>query len=136
MTNWLIGHHKRFRAAVSENSISNLISFYGTSDIGWYFTPEEIGAEPWDAPARYLHLSPLSSADRIDVPLLLLNCLEDWRCPIEQAEQLYAALKRRGRTVEMVCFPGESHVMLSNGRPRSRLVRRQHLLRWFATYLK
>ena len=122
-------------AAVSENSISNLVSFYGTSDIGWYFTPEEIGAQPMDDPARYLHLSPLSSADRIDVPLLLLNCLEDWRCPIEQAEQLYAALKRRGRIVEMVCFPGESHVMLANGRPRSRLVRRRHLLRWFATYL-
>src|SRR5437763_10701440 len=136
MTNWLIGHHKRFRAAVSENSISNLVSFYGTSDIGWYFTPEEIGAEPWDDPARYLHLSPLSAADRIDVPLLLLNCLEDWRCPIEQAEQLYTALKRRGRIVEMVCFPGESHVMLANGRPQSRLVRRQHLLRWFATYLR
>ncbi len=135
MVNWLLGHTGRFRAAVSENSISNLVSFFGTSDIGWYFTPEEIGAEPGEDLARYVRHSPLSAADKIDAPLLLLNCLEDWRCPIEQAEQLYTALKRRGRIVEMICFPGENHVMLSNGRPQSRLARRQHLLRWFAAYL-
>lgn len=135
MTNWLIGHTQRFRAAVSENSISNLLSFYGTSDIGWYFAPDELGAEPDDAPDLYTRLSPLTSAGAIDVPLLLLNCLEDWRCPIEQAEQLYTALKRRGRTVHMVCFPCESHTMLSVGRPQSRLERRQQLVRWFATYL-
>ena len=135
MTNWLIGHTRRFRAAVSENSISNLLSFYGTADIGWYFAPDELGAEPDDAPDLYTSLSPLTAVDAIDVPLLLLNCLEDWRCPIEQAEQLYTALKRRGRIVDMVCFPGESHTMLSGGRPQSRLERRQHLLRWFAAHL-
>ncbi len=136
MTNWLIGHSQRFRAAVSENSISNLVSFYGTSDIGWYFTSAEMGAEPEDDLSRYIRISPLSAADRITTPLLLLNSLEDWRCPVEQAEQIYVALKRRGRTVEMVRFPGESHGMLSSGRPRSRLVRYQHIARWFATYLK
>ena len=135
MTNWLIGHSRRFQAAVSENSISNLASFYGTSDIGWYFLPEEIGAEPDEDPNRYARLSPLGAASRIDAPLLLLNCLEDWRCPAEQGEQLYAALKRRGRTVEMVCFPGESHVMMLSGRPRSRLARYRAIECWFATHL-
>ncbi|MGH2390333.1 MAG: alpha/beta hydrolase family protein, partial [Chloroflexota bacterium] len=135
MTNWLIGHTDRFRAAVSENSISNLVSFYGTSDIGWCFTPDEIGAEPEEDLERYIRLSPLSAADRIAAPLLLLNGMEDWRCPIEQAEQLYTALKRRGRTVEMVRFPGESHGMLANGRPRSRLTRCRHILRWFVTHI-
>ncbi|MGH2409726.1 MAG: alpha/beta hydrolase family protein, partial [Chloroflexota bacterium] len=135
MTNWLIGHTNRFRAAVSENSISNLVSFYGTSDIGWYFTPEEIGAEPDEDLERYRRLSPLSAANHIEAPLLLLNSLEDWRCPIEQAEQLYVALKRHGRIVEMVRFPGESHAMLANGRPQARLVRRRQILRWFATHL-
>jgi dipeptidyl aminopeptidase/acylaminoacyl peptidase len=136
MTNWLIGHCTRFRAAVSENSISNLVSFYGTSDIGWYFTPDEMGAEPEEDLSRYSRISPLSAVDRITTPLLLLNSMEDWRCPIEQAEQFYAALKRRGRMVEMVCFPGESHGMLSSGRPGSRLVRYEHVARWFATYLQ
>jgi dipeptidyl aminopeptidase/acylaminoacyl peptidase len=136
MTNWLIGHSDRFRVAVSENSISNLVSFHGTSDIGWYFTAAEMGAEINEDLSRYIHISPLSAVDRITIPLLLLNSMEDWRCPIEQAEQLYAALKRRGRTVEMVCFPGESHAMLLSGRPRSRLARYRHIARWFATYLK
>ncbi|HVC78946.1 MAG TPA: S9 family peptidase [Chloroflexota bacterium] len=135
MTNWLIGHTDRFRAAVSENSISNLVSFSGTSDIGWYFTPDEIGAEPWEDRERYLRLSPLSAADRIEIPLLLLNSQEDWRCPIEQAEQLYVALKRRGGIVEMVRFPGESHGMMSIGRPRSRLDRYRRVADWFATYV-
>ena len=63
MTNWLIGHSDRFRAAISENSISNLVSFYGTADIGWYFLPEEIGAEPDDDLDRYIRLSPLSAAE-------------------------------------------------------------------------
>jgi dipeptidyl aminopeptidase/acylaminoacyl peptidase len=135
MTNWLIGHTDRFRVAVSENSLSNLVSFHGTSDIGWYFSPEEFGVEPEVDMDRYLRISPLSAVDQIHTPLLLLNSLEDWRCPIEQAEQLYTALKRRGRTVEMVCFPGESHTMLGGGRPQSRRVRHEHLLRWFATHL-
>jgi dipeptidyl aminopeptidase/acylaminoacyl peptidase len=135
MTNWLIGHTDRFRAAVSENSISNLLSEYGTSDIGWYFLPSELGAEPHEDPERYLRLSPLTAAARIHTPLLLLTCLEDWRCPSEQSEQLYTTLKRLGRVVEMVRFPGESHSMLSGGRPVSRVTRRRHLLRWFARYL-
>ncbi len=136
MTNWLIGHSDRFRAAVSENSISNLVSFYGTSDIGWYFAPEEIGVEPEQDLARYLAISPLSAVDTMTTPLLLLQGLADWRCPAEQGEQLYTALKRRGRIVEIVYFPGENHVMLVNGRPLSRLSRREHLLRWFATHLR
>ena len=80
-------------------------------------------------------LSPLNAADTIRAPLLLLNCLEDWRCPVEQGEQLYTALKKRGCTVEMVCFPGEGHTMLSAGKPRSRVERRRHILRWFEQYL-
>jgi len=121
---------------VSENSLSNLVSFYGTSDIGWYFAPEEIGVEPEQDLARYIDISPLSAADTMATPLLLLQGLEDWRCPAEQGEQLYTALKRRGHIVEMVYFLGENHVMLVNGRPLSRLSRREHLLRWFATHLR
>jgi dipeptidyl aminopeptidase/acylaminoacyl peptidase len=135
MVNWLLGHTDRFRAAVSENSISNLVSVYGTSDIGWYFFPRELAAEPDQDPERYARLSPLSAAGQIRAPLLLLQCEQDWRCPAEQGEQLYTALKRRGHTVEMVRFPGESHGMLSGGKPRARVSRRRHMLRWFDRYL-
>jgi dipeptidyl aminopeptidase/acylaminoacyl peptidase len=135
MVNWLIGHSTRFRAAVSENGISNILSAYGTSDGGWYFIPLELGAEPDEDPERYARLSPLSAADRIQTPLLLLQSEDDWNCPIEQGEQLYTALKRRGRTVEMVRFAGEGHIMTTAGKPLARLLRRHHLLRWFRTNL-
>jgi dipeptidyl aminopeptidase/acylaminoacyl peptidase len=135
MVNWLIGHSTRFRAAVSENGISNLLSAYGTSDGGWYFMPIELGAEPDEDPALYARLSPLGAVDQIEIPLLLMHCEEDTNCPIEQAEQLYIALKRRGKTVEMVRFAGEGHIMLLNGRPAARLMRRLQILRWFRAYL-
>lgn len=135
MVNWLIGHSARFCAAVSENGISNLLSAYGTSEGGWYFFPSELGAEPDGDPDLYLRLSPLTVADRIQTPLLLLQSEDDWNCPAEQGEQLYTALKRRGRTVEMVRFAEEGHIMTTAGRPLARLIRRRHLLRWFRTHL-
>lgn len=135
MTNWIIGHTTRFRAAVSMRCVSNLLSMYGTSDIGVSFNEWEIGATPWEDRERYLHLSPLMYAPQMHTPLLLLHAEEDWRCPIEQAEQLFAWLRRLGRTVELVRFPGEGHNLTRSGRPRHRLEHLEHELRWFNTYL-
>jgi dipeptidyl aminopeptidase/acylaminoacyl peptidase len=135
MTNWIIGHTDRFRAAVSMRCVSELVSMYGTSDIGVYFSEWEIGATPWDDPERYRRLSPLTYAPNIRTPLLLLHAEEDWRCPIAQAEQLFTWLRRLGRTVELVRFPGEGHNLTRSGRPRHRLEHLEHELRWFRTYL-
>ncbi len=41
MTNWIIGHTNRFACAASQRSIANWISFYGTSDIGYYFAEDQ-----------------------------------------------------------------------------------------------
>jgi dipeptidyl aminopeptidase/acylaminoacyl peptidase len=135
MTNWIVGHTDRFRAAVSMRCVSELVSMYGTSDIGVYFSEWEIGATPWDDPERYRRLSPLTYAPNIRTPLLLLHAEEDWRCPIAQAEQLFTWLRRLGRTVELVRFPGEGHNLTRSGRPRHRLEHLEHELRWFRTYL-
>lgn len=135
MTNWIIGHTDRFKAAVSMRCVSNLLSMYGTSDIGVYFNEWELGATPWEDPERYRRLSPLTYAPNIRTPLLLLHAEEDWRCPIEQAEQLFAWLRRLGRTVELVRFPSEGHNLTRSGRPRHRIEHLEHELRWFQTYL-
>jgi len=135
MTNWIIGHTNRFRAAVSMRCVSELVSMYGTSDIGVYFSEWEIGATPWDDPEQYRRLSPLTYAPNMRTPLLLLHAEEDWRCPIAQAEQLFTWLRRMGRTVELVRFPGEGHNLTRSGRPRHRLEHLEHELRWFRTYL-
>ncbi|MDI3340112.1 MAG: S9 family peptidase [Sphaerobacter sp.] len=135
MTNWIIGHTDRYRVAVSENGISNLVSFYTTSDIGWYWLEKEMERSVWDNLEWYMERSPISYVTRMKTPLLLLQAEADYRCPIEQGEQLYTALRARGVPCKMVRFPGESHAQLSAGKPETRLVRREETLRWFQRYL-
>ena len=136
MTNWIIGHTDRYTVAASENGISNLVSFYGTADIGWFWLPGEWGDKPvWPNLDFYMAHSPISYVEQIRTPTLFLQAEGDWRCPIEQGEQLYTALMSRGVPCEMIRFPGDSHTLLSTGKPRSRLERRRHNLRWFARYL-
>jgi dipeptidyl aminopeptidase/acylaminoacyl peptidase len=135
MTNWIIGQTDRYCVAASENGICNLISFHTTSDIGWYWTEGEWGKPVWENLDFYLAHSPISHVARIKTPTLLLQTETDYRCPIEQGEQFYTALRSRGVPCEMIRFPGDSHTMLSQGKPASRLARREHTLRWFRQYL-
>ncbi|MEP6561789.1 MAG: prolyl oligopeptidase family serine peptidase, partial [Nakamurella sp.] len=106
-------------------------SFAGSSDIGYYFAAAYVGA---DRDAQWL-ASPLAHADRISVPMLIIHSEHDWRCPIEQAQRLFVALKGRGAEVEMLLFPGEGHELSRSGRPRHRRQRFDAILAWWAKYL-
>ncbi len=129
LTNWILTKTERFRAAIAQRSVSNRYSFVGTSDMG-FRGMEEYGG-PWEHPEHYRDSSPLAFADRITTPLLLLHSEEDWRCPIEQAEQLFQALKMLGREVELVRYPGESHELSRAGQPHHRVDRLWRIARWF-----
>jgi dipeptidyl aminopeptidase/acylaminoacyl peptidase len=136
MTSWIVGHSTRFRAACSERAVNAQASMYGTSDIGYLFNTVEMGGiRPWDDMAKYLERSPLSHARDITTPLLIIHSEDDLRCPIEQAEQLYVALKTLRREVVFVRFPDENHELSRSGRPRHRLERFRIILDWFAKYL-
>lgn len=135
MTNWLLGQTDRFRAGVTQRSISNLVSLYGTDDIAVVSLDVEFGGPPWVARERYLALSPITYVERITAPLLILHSEEDYRCPIEQAEQLFVALKRLGREVVFVRFPGESHNLSRSGKPAHRLERLRRIVDWFDGHL-
>jgi dipeptidyl aminopeptidase/acylaminoacyl peptidase len=137
MTSWIVGHTGRFKAACSERALNTFWSFSGTSDIGHYF-PEwhSGGPPPWEDLEWYLEHSPLSYAKDIRTPLLILHSENDLRCPIEQAEQLFVALKRLGRPVRLVRFPDEDHDLSRTGRVRHRLARFRFLLDWFGQYLR
>jgi dipeptidyl aminopeptidase/acylaminoacyl peptidase len=136
MTSWIVGHCTRFRAACSERAVNAQASMYGTSDIGYLFNTVEMGGiRPWDDMAKYLERSPLSYARDITTPLLIVHSEDDLRCPIEQAEQLYVALKTLRREVVFVRFPDENHELSRSGRPRHRLERFRIILDWFAKYL-
>jgi dipeptidyl aminopeptidase/acylaminoacyl peptidase len=136
LTNWLVGHDARFAAAVTMRCVSNFHSFYGTSDIGFDFGEVEFGGTPWADAARLLALSPISYVEAIDTPLLIVHNEADLRCPIEQAEQLFVALKRLGKPTRFVRIPEEDHDLSRTGKPSRRLARLHHLLGWFDDHLR
>ncbi|MBX6342768.1 MAG: S9 family peptidase [Thermomicrobiaceae bacterium] len=135
MTNWVIAHTDRFKAAVTQRCCSNYVSMYGTDDISYNWSRYSFGAEVWEDPELYWRLSPISYVARIQTPLLITHSEEDYRCPIEQAEQLYTALKRLRRTVEFVRFPNESHGLSRSGQPKHRVERLNAIVDWFQRYL-
>jgi dipeptidyl aminopeptidase/acylaminoacyl peptidase len=136
MTAWLVGHSERFRAAVAQRGCYNFTSFYGTSDIGPLFGDYVFGGPAYEREALYRERSPLTYASRMRTPLLLIHSEMDLRCPIEQAEQLFAQLRRIGKcVVEMVRFPEESHNLSRSGRPDRRIERLQRIYGWFDRYL-
>lgn len=135
MTNWIVGHTDRFKAAVTQRSISNWLSFYGVSDIGYFFTEDQIGGNAWDDTEKLWKHSPLAYVGNVSTPLLILHGEQDLRCPIEQAEQLFIALKRRKQTTRLVRFPGANHELSRGGHPHLRVRRLEHIAGWFNEYL-
>jgi dipeptidyl aminopeptidase/acylaminoacyl peptidase len=131
LTTLLIGRTTRFAAAISERAFNDPVSFVGSSDIGWFFPDQYLGSDP----ARVAEQSALAHAHRITTPTLVIHSEEDWRTPVEQGTRLYVELKRRGVPTELLLFPGEGHELSRSGRPRHRLARFEHVLRWWARWL-
>jgi dipeptidyl aminopeptidase/acylaminoacyl peptidase len=134
MSCWAITQTDRFAVAVSGSCISNLASFFGTSDVGGNWGAHEFGGAPWERPAWYRERSPLTHVQQVKTPLFLYHGDADLRCPIEQSEQIFTALLRLGQTVELLRVPGETHGVLS-GTPVHRIVAREAILDWFRRYL-
>jgi dipeptidyl aminopeptidase/acylaminoacyl peptidase len=132
MTTWLAGHAgDRFRAAVSERAVNAIDSFRGSSDIGFWFARGLYGPDP----AGWAAQSPLTCVDSISIPMLIIHSEQDWRCPVEQAQRLYVALRLRGSPAEMLIFPGEGHELSRSGLPSHRVARFEAILEWFARWL-
>jgi dipeptidyl aminopeptidase/acylaminoacyl peptidase len=135
MTNWLISHSNRFKAAVTDRSLTDRASFFGSSDIGWKFAIDDLESTPYEEQERYRRMSPIAYVQDIHTPLLIIHSESDLRCNIEQAEQLFAALKYMEREVLFVRFEGQSHGLSRGGHPHSRLERLRHIRAWFEKYL-
>lgn len=135
MTNWIVGHTDRFKAAVTQRSISNWQSFFGSSDIGYYFAEDEVGGVPWENFQHYVENSPITYVKNVKTPLLIIHSEEDYRCPIEQGEQLFVALKKLKKETMMVRFPGENHELSRSGKPKHRIENLNHITDWFKKHL-
>jgi dipeptidyl aminopeptidase/acylaminoacyl peptidase len=138
MVNWLVGTTDRFKAAVSENGVTNQIATWANSDsgpeydraakMGDVFAPEGID--------KLWRQSPLRNVANVHTPLLMLQAEADRRCPAADNEQLFVALRHLGRIVEYVLYPDEYHVYAAAGRPDRRIDRMTRVLDWFDRYLR
>ncbi|BEP14970.1 S9 family peptidase [Acidothermaceae bacterium B102] len=131
MSAWLAAHEDRFQAAIVERALLAWDSFEGSSDIGWVFGDIYIGADP----AKLRDQSPLTHVDAVDIPVLIIHSEQDWRCPVEQAQRYFVALRRRGKPAELLLFPGEGHELSRSGLPSHRLARFDAVLDWWARHL-
>ena len=135
MTSWIIGHTDRFRCAISERAVNDLASEDGSADFAGFFRGY-VGADFWQAPEEYRRISPLTYAEQITTPVLILHSEDDLRCPINQGEQLFTVLRSLRREVEFVRFPGESHELTRSGSPTHRVQRFELVLAWLDRYLR
>lgn len=136
MTNWTIGHTDRFAAACAQRSISNWTSFYGVSDIGYYFAPDQTASDMWDSLDKMWDQSPIKYAPNVTTPTLFIHSDEDYRCPLEQGLQMYTRIKENGTDTKMYIFHGENHELSRSGKPKGRIKRLEAIKEWFDKYLK
>jgi len=139
MTNWIIGHTDRFRAAVSQRSISNWIQKFCSTDIGYFFNHDQIGATPWSegggSDKLWWH-SPLRYADRAKTPTLFIHSEQDYRCTLPEGIQMFTALRYHGVETRLVMFREENHELSRSGKPKHRVRRLEEIVAWLDRHLK
>lgn len=136
MTNWIIGHTDRFKCAASQRSISNWISKFGTTDIGYYFNSDQNLSTPWDNMEKMWFHSPLKYANQAVTPTLFIHSEEDYRCWLPEGLQMFTALKYHGVDARLCMFRGENHELSRSGKPKHRVRRLEEITNWFEKYLK
>jgi len=136
LTNWIVGHTDRFAAAMTCRSVSDLTSLMLTGDLaGGIFGILEFGAQPWEKPDLYRELSPITYADAIHTPLLIQHAENDLRCPMGQAEALFAVLRTLKRPVRLMRVPNETHELTRSGTPFRRVENLVQVRGWFDHFL-
>ena len=93
-------------------------SYYGVSDLEALardchkfesrYLDHLVGAWPAEQ-ATYIARSPIHFIDRLTVPLILFQGLEDKVVPPNQSQSMFDALDAKGLPVAYITFPGEQH---------------------------
>jgi dipeptidyl aminopeptidase/acylaminoacyl peptidase len=135
MATWLAGTTTRFKAICSERAVNNLISEEWSSDIATDFRTVH-GATHLEDPELYARMSPIRFVADITTPLLIIHSEDDLRCPINQAEELFVAMRLLGKDVEFHRFPAESHELSRSGSPIHRIQRMELILEFFGRHLR
>ncbi len=130
MTAWIIGNDDRFKAAVPQRGVYNLVSFWSTTDIT-QFTKDEIGAFPWEDLDQMWKLSPISYVNKVKCPTRVIHSECDFRVPISQGEEYFASLVKLGIEAELIRYPEEGHELSRSGKPKHVKDRLEKIVGWF-----
>lgn len=124
---------------MTQASIGDWISFFGTSDVGFYFSQDQMGADlsadPWAIGEKYLEKSHLRCVKNVKTPTMTMHSFENYKSPLEQGLQFYTAPQYLGKESELILLKG-SHALLFGGNPKAKTERLKHIVRWFNKYLK
>lgn len=134
LTNWIIAHTHRFKAAVTQRCVADWTNMWSSCDFSM-FHPFWFRGAPWEQTEDFAQRSPANLIDRIETPLMVIHSEEDWRTPIAQGEAMFRGLMYRRKPVVMVRFPGENHELSRSGLPSHRVQNQQHIRRWFDHWL-
>ena len=136
LTAWIIGKDHRFAAACAQRGVYNLLSMRNTTDVPFFNDREAGGITPWDDPQALWRMSPIALAPQMRTPLLIEHSEQDYRVPIEQAEQLFQALRLQRKEVVFIRWPREGHDLSRSGEPRHRVERIQRMIEWFNAHVR
>ncbi|MGE0463191.1 MAG: prolyl oligopeptidase family serine peptidase [Vicinamibacterales bacterium] len=131
MTAWVITQTTRFKAAMVGAGLTNMWSMYGTNDIPSALIAYFSGFPNEKTLPLYLAKSAMSHVDKVTTPTLILHGGNDERVPVGQAQELYRALKDRGKPTELVFYPREGHGIQEYYHQKDRLNR---IYDWVAKY--
>ncbi len=136
LTSWIVGHDQRFRAAMSCRAVNDMTMIFMTGDIaGGAWARIEFGTTPWDDPAYFREISPITYADAIRTPLLIQHSERDLRTTIGQAEALFTVLREKRRKVRLLRVPEDTHELTRSGTPFRRIENLEIVLGWFRHFL-
>ena len=136
MTNWIISHTDKFKAAVSARSISNWISMFGTTDIGYYFVEDQFKTNPWKDFEKLWERSPMKYANKANTPTLFIHSRQDYRCWESEVLQMHTSLKYNGIDSKVILFEDQNHDLSRTGNPKQRIKRLEEMVKWFNKHLK
>ncbi|WP_445192296.1 prolyl oligopeptidase family serine peptidase [Sphingomonas sp. Tas61C01] len=133
LTAWIVGKTDRFKAAATQKPVINWVSEALTMDNTLFTSRYWFAKLPWEDPMSYWNRSPLSLVGNVKTPTLVVVGSDDYRTPVSESEQYYAALQIRGVPTALVKVPGASHGGFT-ARPSQSAAKASAILAWFDRY--
>jgi dipeptidyl aminopeptidase/acylaminoacyl peptidase len=135
LTAWIIGHSNRFKAAVAQRGVYDMVNWWGMATT-WQLFESEFATVPWEDPELAWKASPIAYAGKIETPLLLLHGEQDYRVGLGGVQTLYRMLKAQGKEVQLVLYPREGHEVTRSGEPHHRVDHMLRIIDWFDQHLR